>query len=65
MLTSEDDAEVHALRNVVGRSRRSPATPALTARLSANIWPVTAGPERWADGALIRSSRSSTTSPRD
>ena len=28
--------------NVVGRSRRSPATPAVTARRSASIWPATA-----------------------
>ena len=30
--------------NVVGRSRRSPATPVMTARRSASIWPVNAKP---------------------
>ena len=44
MLTWEDDVEVHALRNVAGRSRRSPGTRAMTARRSAPTCPASRTP---------------------
>ena len=49
--------------NVVGRSQRSPATPAMTARRSASIWPVTPRPGCGPGRHRIRSTRSSTMSP--
>jgi len=63
MLTWEDEWKYMLCASVVGRSRRSPATPGSTARRSVNnIWPVTVIRGFGLDPVRIRSIRSSTTS---
>ena len=58
MLTRENDMEVHALHKRGGRSRRSPVTPAMTARQFGLISTVTARQANAGNPRVIRSSRS-------